>query len=138
VVIKNLGKGGFGEVFLVLSEKLDRQYAIKRMKRKDIKSAKREVQFGYISHLSWELFVKYYEKIEDGDYIYTVMDYFSNGSLYDIIKKCQSEKRKLSFTVNILLYCYYFFFFEEYLLYFWTFSNGDLSSSQKWYYPSRY
>lgn len=88
-VVRRLGAGGFGEVFLADDEAIpDRQVAIKVL---------RQDSNGDHSDLIWEMqalakfhlpgVVGFYHHFEEEDQVFLVMEYCSGGSLHDLLAR---------------------------------------------------
>jgi serine/threonine protein kinase len=114
VILKKIGSGGFGKVFLCFNGKKSENdlCAVKCTESSSlINSGDRERQFGYMSKLNSQYLVKYYETFTlDNDYnLYVVMEYFKNGNLHDFIKQYQEKNRKIEEEV------YFYFIWNVYV-----------------------
>jgi serine/threonine protein kinase len=80
------------------------------IKKIESKSFEKEEQIGYISKLKSICLMKYYDMFELNNNLYIVMQYFENGSLYDLIKSHREKNQKIDifvyfdFYFNISLY----------------------------------
>ena len=95
-IIKELGSGAFGSVYLVVHKKTNAQYAIKAIDKRNKSNLdekpyfRREVEIMYkVNHPN---IVKLYGHFEDNNYCYFLMEYISKGNLYGLIPK-DSKKR---------------------------------------------
>jgi serine/threonine protein kinase len=98
ILKKQLGKGGYGEVFLC--EHKYTQYAIKRMDTKSFKEqiAKENEMFNL--KINNPFIVKYYHTFEEGNFKYFVMEYCKDGNLEQLIKN--RREKNISFTEEVL------------------------------------
>jgi serine/threonine protein kinase len=98
VILNEIGKGGFGSVYLCFNEKKSENglCAVKCINwESTINSAERERRFGYLSKLNSQYLVKYHETFIFNNDLYVVMEYFKNGNLCDFIKRYRKENRKI-------------------------------------------
>ena len=105
-VLKELGSGSFGNVYLVRHKETKAEYAIKAIeKRYKINEDNnpyfiREVEVMYkINHPN---LVKFYGHFEDNNYCYFIMEYLSKGNLYGIIPSDKKKKIKLKVCASII------------------------------------
>jgi hypothetical protein len=106
VIVNEIGKGGFGSVYLCFNEKGNdgNLYAVKCIKSSDsINSADRERRFGYVSKLNSYYLVKYHETFTFNNDLYVVMQYFKDGNLSDFIKQYQERNKRIE------KYVYFYF-----------------------------
>ena len=84
-VLRRLGAGGMGEVFLAHDERLDRQVAIKRVRAdKDLTPQRRERflrEARIAARLNHPAIVQIYDVLHDGDLSYIVLEYVEGTSL---------------------------------------------------------
>ena len=87
-IIKELGKGAFGNVNLVLNNSDNQYYALKEIKIKEEKNINEiENEINIISKFNCNNIVKYYDSyIENGKY-YILMEYCDGQNLKDFIKE---------------------------------------------------
>jgi serine/threonine protein kinase len=110
IILDKIGEGGFGNVYLCLKKCYDGLCAVKCIKSsKSIDTAKKERQFGYISKLNSYYLVKYFETFTINNDLYVVMQYFENGSLYELIKRYQKENKKIPKNVYFTLFRMYIY-----------------------------
>ena len=97
-IIKELGSGSFGRVYLVTHKQTKVQYAIKAIDKRDKSNQeekpyfRREVEVMYKIH--HPNVVKLYGHFEDNNYCYFIMEYISKGNIYGLIQK--EKKKRLS------------------------------------------
>jgi len=89
-IIKELGKGGYGRVILVLSESDNKYYALKEIiisnkTEYEINDIKKEVKI--LSLFNCKNIVKYYDSYLDKDKFYILMEYCDGQNLRDFIKE---------------------------------------------------
>ena len=90
-IIQILGKGGFGEVFKVISKFNNKTYAMKRLDLEKIEKkgegalrlVKNETNF--LQGLSHPHIIKYYKNFQEGNFLYIIVEYARNGDLKDFI-----------------------------------------------------
>jgi NIMA (never in mitosis gene a)-related kinase len=109
--LKKIGKGSYGEVWLVLPNKISsqkssptKQYVLKRLdlrqslntpSQNDIESAEREAQL--LSTLKHPNIVAYTESFRSNDgFLNIVMAYCEGGDLYTKLKEKKSKKESLT------------------------------------------
>eukprot|EP00658_Telonema_sp_P-2_P046262 TRINITY_DN3437_c0_g2_i2.p1 TRINITY_DN3437_c0_g2~~TRINITY_DN3437_c0_g2_i2.p1 ORF type:complete len:286 (+),score=63.33 TRINITY_DN3437_c0_g2_i2:229-1086(+) len=103
--IKLLGRGGFGEAWLVKDKKDSRQYCVKkvnvsRMKPKEIKEAMNEISV--LSVLTKHpCIVTYRESFLYQGWLCILMDFAEGGDLHDAVK--QMKARKTTFSEETVL-----------------------------------
>ena len=97
-IIKELGSGSFGRVYLVTHKKTKVQYAIKAIDKREKTNQeekpyfRREVEVMYKIH--HPNVVKLFGHFEDNNYCYFIMEYISKGNIYGLIP--QDKKKRLS------------------------------------------
>lgn len=105
-VIKSVGKGAFGEVYLALSKATDKQFAVKSISKDFLMSQKKE-HYVFQERLILKSFdspniVKLYKTFQDDTKIYFIMEYLPNGGLSRMIRKQSFIIRKVHVTRNCL------------------------------------
>ena len=94
-IIKELGAGSFGRVYLVKHKVTKAEYAIKAIDKRDKTNQeekpyfRREIEVMYKIH--HPNVVKLYGHFEDNNYCYFIMEYISKGNVYGLIP---SDKKK--------------------------------------------
>ena len=94
-ILKELGKGGYGKVSLVLNNLDNKYYALKEILIKDednINNIKNEINI--ISKFNNNNIVKYYNSYKENDKYYILMEYCDGQNLKDYINK-HIEKNEL-------------------------------------------
>ena len=90
ILIKTLGKGSFGEVYLSVNEKSHQQYAIKKIPASNLNNAgfKKYLdnEIKIMKQLNHENIIKFHSNIRTQNNVYLVMDYINGGSLSDYLK----------------------------------------------------
>ena len=100
-IVKELGSGSFGRVYLVTHKKTKAQYAIKAIDKRNKTNIeekpyfRREVEVMYKIH--HPNVVKLYGHFEDKNYCYFLMEYISKGNIYGLIP--QDKKKRLNAQV---------------------------------------
>ena len=100
-IIKELGAGSFGHVYLVTHKVTKAQYAIKAIDKRNKTNQeekpyfRREIEVMYSIH--HPNVVKLYGHFEDNNYCYFIMEYISKGNVYSLIP--QDKKKKLNTQV---------------------------------------
>ena len=93
---RELGKGHFGSVSLVVSNKTKKLYAMKQIKSSMYKSqnyleVEREVKL--LENLSHPHIITYFSSFKEDNDFYIVTEYINNGSLLDLMKKNIQQKK---------------------------------------------
>lgn len=90
-IIKNLGKGRFGSVYLAKDKRTNFFFAIKVIRKKMIKDSKMAEQIknevkiqSYLDHPN---ILKMYGFFHDEEQFYLILEYAPNGELYEELKK---------------------------------------------------
>ena len=100
-IIKELGAGSFGHVYLVTHKATKAQYAIKAIDKRNKANQeekpyfRREIEVMYKIH--HPNVVKLYGHFEDNNYCYFIMEYISKGNVYGLIP--QDKKKRLNTQV---------------------------------------
>ena len=100
-IIKELGAGSFGHVYLVSHKTTKVQYAIKAIDKRDKSNQsekpyfRREIEVMYKIH--HPNVVKLYGHFEDNNYCYFIMEYIAKGNIYNLIP--HDNKKKLNVKV---------------------------------------
>ena len=104
-LIKFLGKGSFGEVYLSQKKGRKEYFATKKMPRNVADSPRHKKYFDNELHLLKTLnhpnIVKLEDKIATENHYYIVMEYVNGGGLSDCLKKYK-EKNKKAFSEEIV------------------------------------
>ena len=100
-IIKELGAGSFGHVYLCTHKVTKVQYAIKAIDKRNKTNLeekpyfRREVEVMYKIH--HPNVVKLYGHFEDNNYCYFIMEYISKGNIYSLIP--QDKKKRINTQV---------------------------------------
>ena len=100
-IIKELGAGSFGHVYLVRHKVTNAEYAIKAIDKRNKANQeekpyfRREIEVMYKIH--HPNVVKLYGHFEDNNYCYFIMEYISKGNVYGLIP--QDKKKRLNTQV---------------------------------------
>ena len=95
-IIKELGAGSFGHVYLVTHKVTKCQYAIKAIDKRNKTNIeekpyfRREIEIMYKIH--HPNVVRLYSHFEDDNYCYFIMEYISKGNIYNLIPKDRTKK----------------------------------------------
>lgn len=93
---KEIGAGGAGVVFLGRHIRLDKRIVLKADKRKlKTGSAKLRQEVDLLKELSHTYIPQVYDFIQEGDVVYTVMDYVDGGSLDKLLERGRGIKQKV-------------------------------------------
>ena len=104
-VLSQLGAGNFGVVLKVRSKINNKVYAIKRLNVKAIKEknidGEKAVQLtrneaSFLNGLNHPHIIKFYKKFEEGDYLYYVTEYVSNGDIKGLIEAHKEFNKHIS------------------------------------------
>ena len=105
-LIRELGTGSFGRVFLVQHKKTKSQYAIKAIDKRNKTNQeekpyfRREIEIMYkVHHIN---VVKLYGHFEDNNFCYFVMEYISKGNIYNLIPKNNKKKLNTQLVCSIM------------------------------------
>ena len=105
-LIKDLGAGSFGRVYLVSHKKTKCQYALKAIDKKNKSNIeekpyfRREIEIMYRIH--HPNVVKLYGHFEDNNYCYFIMEYIPRGNIYSLIPKHGKKKQSNQLIASII------------------------------------
>ena len=112
-VLRKLGEGGFGKVFKVRSKINNKIYAMKKLNISEIREENpkayqltiNETQF--LERLSHPHIIKYYKYFTEGDYLYILIEFASNGDIKQYIEAHKNFKKHIQEEKlwNIFLQC---------------------------------
>uniref|UniRef100_A0A915CUX8 Aurora kinase n=1 Tax=Ditylenchus dipsaci TaxID=166011 RepID=A0A915CUX8_9BILA len=114
-ITAKLGSGTYGKVSLAYDHKMEREVAVKLIKKsaienkQDLVRIRREIRI--MSMLKHPNVIQIYEVFENKDKIILVMEYASGGELYDYVSKFgslpESEARRIFRQItSAVLYCH--------------------------------
>ena len=113
-IIKELGMGSFGTVYLVSHKKTKAQYALKAIDKTLEENLEEKANFNREVEIMYKLnhpnIVKLYGHFEDENYCYFIMQYIPNKSLFELIPRVgQKPNTKLIASVmkDLLSAVYY-------------------------------
>ncbi|CAH1787541.1 unnamed protein product, partial [Owenia fusiformis] len=98
-IIKEIGKGACGSVYLVQHKESKRQYAYKKVQRDESRKTRTKEailrEANILSNLKHPNIVAYHESFfdEDEEYLCIIQDYCDGGTLDEVIK-VQAEKEE--------------------------------------------
>ena len=93
-IIKELGKGNFGSVYLVTSKLTKKVYALKEIKREMYNDEQRlevEKEIRLLKDLNHPHVIKYFTSFIENENFYIVIEYINGGSLENLYKQVSSE-----------------------------------------------
>ena len=114
-IIKELGSGSFGNVYLVHHKVTKAEYAIKAIDKRNKTNQeekpyfRREVEVMYKVH--HKNVVKLFGHFEDNNYCYFIMEYISKGNVYNLLptdKKKRLSTKVCSFIIRDIISAVYF------------------------------
>ena len=107
-VLGKIGKGSFGEVFLVEHQATREQYALKQMTREKEGSETKKLQdseWHLMSAIQCPFVVKLFDHWEDEDKVFLLMEYLPGGDLFVLLNKMgrMSEEQAKFYIAQIVL-----------------------------------
>ena len=105
-IIKELGAGSFGHVYLVTHKATKVQYAIKAIDKRNKSNIeekpyfRREVEVMYKIH--HPNVVKLYGHFEDNNYCYFIMEYISKGNVYSLISHDKKKRINAQIVASLM------------------------------------
>ncbi len=110
-IVKEIGSGGYGHVYLGIDEKTRQKVAIKHLKRDRISHEKEwrravkrfEREYRFLSSIHHENVIRSYHFFEENSHFFIVLEYVEGVTLTDFIKKQPSIslKEKLAIAIQI-------------------------------------
>ena len=114
-IIKELGCGSFGRVFLARHKKTKVQYAIKAIDKKNKTNIEEKPYFRRELEVMYKIHhpnvVKLFGHFEDNHYCYFIMEYISKGNVYNLItldKKKQLATKVVASIIKDVISATYF------------------------------
>ena len=105
-LIKELGVGSFGKVYLVYHKKTKHKFALKSIDKLD------EVNYEEKSYFSREIEIMYklnhpnicklFSHFEDNNYCYFLLQYIPNGSAFDLIPKNGKKQQNMKLIASVM------------------------------------
>ena len=105
-ILKELGSGSYGNVYLVKHKKTGAEYAIKAIDKRNKTNQeekpyfRREVEVMYKIH--HPNVVKLYGHFEDNNYCYFIMEYISKGNVYNLLPTDKKKRLSTKVCANII------------------------------------
>ena len=104
-IIKEIGNGSFGKVYLAIHKKTKVKYAIKAIDKLNIENKMEKTSFNREVEIMYKLdhpnIVKLYSHFEDSKYCYLIMQYIPNGNAYDLLIK-NGKKPDMQLVASIV------------------------------------
>jgi len=104
-IMKELGVGSFGQVYLAKHKKTKAIYAIKSIDKTDDQNLEEKANFSREVEIMYKLhhpnIVKLYGHFEDSKYCYFIMQYIPKRSVYEIIPK-SGKKPNLQLIASVM------------------------------------
>ena len=114
-ILKELGCGSFGRVFLARHKKTKVQYAIKAIDKKNKTNIEEKPYFRRELEVMYKIHhpnvVKLFGHFEDNYYCYFIMEYISKGNVYNLLptdKKKRLSTKVCSFIIRDVISAVYF------------------------------
>ena len=105
-LIKELGVGSFGKVYLVYHKKTKHKFALKSIDKLD------EVNYEEKSYFSREIEIMYklnhpnicklFSHFEDNNYCYFLLQYIPNGSAFDLIPQIGKKQQNMKLIASVM------------------------------------
>ena len=112
-ILRSLGKGAFGQVFKVRSKINNKVYAMKKLNIKEIRDDNEKAyeltmnETAILERLSHPHIIKYYKKFTEGNFLYIIIEFATNGDIEGFIEAHKKFNKHISEEVlwNIFLQC---------------------------------
>ena len=105
-IIKEIGTGAYGKVYLASHKKTKVKYAIKAIDKLNIENKQEKTCFNREVEIMYKLahpnIVKLYAHFEDSKYCYLLTKYYPNGNAYDLLIK-SGKKPNMELVSSILV-----------------------------------
>ena len=89
-ILNMIGRGAYGEIYLVLSSKYQKEFACKVFNCKENDQTKMTKSYlkeiSTLQKLSHQNIIKYYDSFQEKYSFYIILEYCSNGTLYNVIR----------------------------------------------------
>ena len=102
---KKIGKGSFGEVFLVEHWVTRKKYALKRMPREKETTKLQSSEYQLVTGIQCPFVVKLFNHWEDKDHVFLLMEYLPGGELFLLLNKMgkMTEEQAKFYIAQIVL-----------------------------------
>ena len=108
VLLKKIGKGAFGEVFLTTKRGTHKQFATKKFQKSVVLQEKIKKYFNneifILRNINHPNIIKFHEVKQTLNNYYLVFDFCNGGSLYDCLIKYMEINNNKPFTQEIVQY----------------------------------
>jgi serine/threonine protein kinase len=108
ILIKSIGKGAYGEVFLTNKKGSKKQFATKKCAKNIVLKEKMKKYFStelyILSHINHPNIIKFHEVKQTLNNFYLVFDYCNGGNLFNCLKKYMKINNNKPFTQEIVQY----------------------------------
>ena len=105
-ILKELGSGAFGRVYLVEHKKTNVKYAVKALDKRNKSNLDQKAYFQREIEVMYKLnhsnIVKLYGHFEDNIYCYFLMEYIPKGNLYGLMPKDKKKRIKTELCISII------------------------------------
>jgi serine/threonine protein kinase len=106
--LKVIGKGAFGKVFLVQKENTNEYYAMKRLKKSELKNKKQKEHIlnerDTLIKLNHPFIVKLYYAFQDENNLYFITEFMQGGQLFTYLKNnAQLKTKQAKFYLSEIL-----------------------------------
>ena len=105
-ILKELGSGAFGRVYLVEHKKTNVKYAVKALDKRNKSNLDQKAYFQREIEVMYKLnhsnIVKLYGHFEDNIYCYFLMEYIPKGNLYGLMPKDKKKRINTKVIVSII------------------------------------
>ena len=106
-ILKELGAGSFGRVYLVTHKQTKAQYAIKAIDKRNKTNIKEKPYFRREIEIMYKIHhpnvVRLYSHFEDDNYCYFIMEYVQKGNIYSLISKDKSKRLNTQLIAQLML-----------------------------------
>ena len=102
---REIGKGSFGEVFLVEHRGTRKKYALKRMPREKETKKLQSSEYQLVVGIQCPFVVKLFDQWEDKDHVFLLMEYLPGGELFLLLNKMRkmTEEQAKFYIAQIIL-----------------------------------
>jgi len=100
-ILKELGLGSHGNVYLARHKETKAEYAIKAIDKKN-KAKLYFKDFEVIYKAHHPNIVKIFGHFEDNNYIYFIMEYFSKGNIYNLLPTDKKKRLSAKYCASLI------------------------------------